>query len=158
MHSLDLPHVWFADDAARWRPTQAAGTNDITRWAWDGEDRIWFTTVSTHSSAHADADPAERRIFPALLLENCIQVVKDSTGADPFPWDVTEVMSNPGPPDDYLPILGRGRMIVNGRLYLGTTVQVDSSIYVATVIDHLWIGAFQPRGRHHPKVTLDYTS
>lgn len=156
----DVPHVWFTNESARWRPTQTTttGAQDITRWAQADDNRIWLTTVSTHSSAHADADPAERRVYPALLLENAVHTVTEATGTTPLPWDVTEVVSNPGPPEDYLPILGRGRMIINGRLYLGTTIQVDSSIFVATVIDDLWIGAFQPRSRHHPKLILDYAS
>jgi hypothetical protein len=135
-----------------------AGIEDLTRWACDDDQRIWMTTVSTHSSAQPDADPSERRVYPALLLETAVRTVKDVLGTDPFPWDVSDVVANPGPPDDYLPVLGRGRVVVNGRLYLSTTVHVDSSIFEATIVDGLWIGALQPRSRHHPKLTLDLSS
>ncbi|PXW28797.1 UNVERIFIED_CONTAM: hypothetical protein DES50_11181 [Williamsia faeni] len=149
-----VPSVWFTDEQARWRPTHTTGVDDVTRWAFDDAGRIWLTAVSSHSSAQPGADPSERRVYPALLLENAVRTVHDALGTDPFPWDVIDVVSNPGPPEDYLPVLGRGRMVINGRLYLGTTVQVDSSIFVATVIDAMWIGALQPRSRHHPKLSL----
>jgi hypothetical protein len=152
------PNLWFTDPIARWRPTETSGVEDVTRWAFDDDDRIWMTTVSTHSSAEPDADPVERRLYPGLLLENAVQAVRDTSDQDPFPWDVADVIANPGPPEDYLPILGRGRMVVNGRLYLGTTVQVDSSIFVASVVDGLWVGALQPRGRHHPKLNLEFSA
>jgi hypothetical protein len=153
-----VPRVWFTDELMRWRITDVAGIGDLTRWAYDDDNRIWMTTVSTHSSAQPDADPSERRVYPALLLENAVRTVKDTLGLDPFPWDVTDVVANPGPPDDYLPVLGRGRVVVNGRMYLSTTVQVDSSIFAATVVDGLWIGALQPRSRHHPKLILELFS
>jgi len=150
-----VPTVWFTDSAVRWRSAETAGTEDVTRWAFDDDRRIWMTSVATHSSAQPDADPMERRLYPALLLENSVRAVRDASDTDPFPWDVTDVVSNPIPPEDYLPILGRGRMIVNGRMYLGTSLQVDSSIFVASVVDGLWVGALQPRGRHHPKLNLE---
>lgn len=154
----DVADVWFTEELARWLPTYTSGVDDVTRWAWDDEHRIWLTTVSTHSTAQPDSDPAERRVYPALLLENAVRTVRDATGHDPFGWDIGEVVSNPGPPDDYLPVLGRGRAVLNGRLYLATTIQVDSSMFAATVLDGRWIGALQPRSRHHPKLSVQYAT
>lgn len=157
-HIKNIASVWFTDEHARWRPTHTTGVDDVTRWAWDDDHRIWLTTTSTHSTAQPDSDPAERRVYPALLLENAVRTIRDATGTDPFEWDIADVVANPGPPEDYLPVLGRGRVVINGRLYLGTTIQVDSSIFAATILDDHWIGALQPRGRHHPKLTMRYTA
>ncbi len=99
----DVADVWFTEELARWLPTYTSGVDDVTRWAWDDEHRIWLTTVSTHSTAQPDSDPAERRVYPALLLENAVRTVRDATGHDPFGWDIGEVVSNPGPPDDSYP-------------------------------------------------------
>lgn len=150
----DAPAAWFTHEHARWRPTHTSGVEDVTRWAIDDEGRIWLTTVSTHSCAQHDADPSVRRVYPALLLESAVRTVRDVLGSDPFPWDLSDVLSESIPPQDYLPILGRGRMVINGRLHLGTTIQVDSCLFVATVVDGVWVGALQPRGRQHPKLTF----
>ena len=111
--------MWFTHESERWRITQVEGIDDVIRWAFDDAGQIWVTIVSTHSSAQPDADPAERRVFPALLLENAVRTVRDALGFDPFPWDVADVVSNPGPSEDYLPVLGQGRMVIKRALVSG---------------------------------------